>query len=190
MDKQIAENLIRELSGHPGIISPDKNLFLGMLVQAEVPESPNFYETLQDKQQLVEEGERYHYLSLQRILRNENARDHYLPKWKKAYESIASILGVYSSDGLTRDLRANKTLIEMIAECEKPFSLLGKFQTYDHDNLDRTLFVITRPVLVIPGAKDTNPIYNWEHANTVYQEEVGLIFRHLKRIKAQEYFSH
>ncbi len=189
MDRKIAETLVSELGRHEGLVTPDKGLFLDVLISADVPESSRFYEVLPDKQQLVDETGRYHYLSLRRVLRNRNARHYQLSQWKKTYEAIVSAFGAYSSDALSRNLRADKTLVEMMARCEEPFSLLGKFQTYDFDNPDETLFILTRPVLVIPGAKDTKPIYDWEKANTRYEKEVGVFLRHPKRIKPQEYLS-
>ena len=79
-----------------------------------------------------------------------------------------------------------------MARCDEPFSLLGKFQSYDFDNPDNTSFIVTRPVLVIPGVKDMKPIHDWEEANTTYEKEIRLmgILPTQKRIKPQEYFSH
>ncbi len=189
MDRKIAETLVSELGIHGSLVTPDSELFLNELVSVDVPESSRFYEVLPGKQQLVEENGRYHSLSLRRVLRNRNAKDYQLSQWKKAYEAIASVFGAYSSDALSRNLRADGTLVEMMAGCDEPFSLLGKFQSYDFDNPDATLFIVTRPVLVIPGAKDMKPIHDWEKANTTYEKEVGLLFRYPKRIKPQEYLS-
>jgi hypothetical protein len=192
MDKDVAEKLLNELGRHGGIVIPDYQLFLDVLISTDIPECSRFYECLTDKQQLVQETGRYHYLSLRRVIRNVNAKDYQLSQWKKMYEAVASAFGVYSSDSLSRNLRANSTLVEIMARCEEPFSLLGKFQSYNFDNPDETLFVVTRPVLVIPGLKDLEPIYDWEEKNTTYEKEVGLMgfLPILKRIKPQEYFSY
>ena len=128
MDKNIAEGLVNELGRHSGIVTPERELFLDVLVSTDVPESSRFYEVVPDNQQLVQETGRYHYLSLRRVLRNGNARDYQLSQWKKAYEAVASVFGAYSSDVLSRNLRANRDLVEMMAECRETFSLLGKFQ--------------------------------------------------------------
>lgn len=190
MDEGVAETLVGELVRHSGIITLDKNLFLDLLVSTDVQESSRFYEALPDQQQPVQETNRCHYLSLRRILRNGNARNYQISRWKKAYEAFASVLGVYSSDALSRSLRANKDLIEMIAGCDCPFSLLGKLQTYDFDNSDQTLFIITRPILIIPNASNIKPIINWEKANTTYEKEASLFFfKRQRRIRSQEYFS-
>lgn len=181
MDKKIADRLISELGRHSGIVTPDKDLFLKILVYADVPESSRFYEVLPKEQQIVTEFDRCHYLALRRILRNRNA-EQYLPKnrstkdyllalLKKTGAACESVFGAYSSNAMCRNLRANDTLVEMMASCEEPFSLLGKLTTYDFSNPDRTL-IITQPVLVIPGAKDLNAIYDWERANTVYEKEI------------------
>ncbi len=192
MDRKIAETLVDELGRHGSLVTLDSELFLNELVSADVPESSKFYEVLPGKRQLVEETGRNHYLSLRRVLRNRNARDYQLSQWKKAYETIASAFGVYSSDALSRNLRVDGNLVEIMSRSEQPFSLLGKFQSYDFDNPNDILFVITRPVLVIPGAKDMKPIHDWEEANTTYEKEVRFmgLFPTQKRIKPQEYFSH
>lgn len=190
MDRKIAERLINELSKHSEIVSPDRKLFLDILISTDIPESSRFYEQLPDKRQLVEETDRYHYLSLRRVLRNRNARDYRLSQRKKNYEAVASALGLYSSDVLSRNLRVNKDLVEIMAECQEPFSLLGKFKTYDHGNPDETLFVVTRPILVIPNVENREPIYAWEKANTIYEKEIRtFIIPIAKKIKPQEYLS-
>lgn len=189
MDNVIAEKLLDALKRRPEIVTPDSKLFLEMLVSTNVPESSRFYEVLPDREQVVQETNRYHRLSLRRVLRNKNARAYQLGAWKRVVQEAISILGIYSSDALTRNLRANKELVGIMGECEAPFSLLGKFQTYDFDNPDETLFIITRPVLIIPGAKDTVKIHDWESVNTTYEKEVGLLLRHAKRIRPQEYLS-
>ena len=74
--------------------------------------------------------------------------------------------------------------------CEDPFSLLAQFQTYDYDNPEETLFILTRPILVIPDAADAKSIYEWEEAHTLPLKEVGAVFRHQKRITMQDYLSH
>jgi len=189
MDKEIAEILIDELGRHSEMIVPDRELFLEILLKTNVPESSKFYEILHDKQQLLEETNRYHYFSLRRILRNRNARDYQLSKWKQTYEAVASALGIYSSDVLSRKLRSDKDLVGIMEESKHPFSLLAKLQTYDFDNPDETLFIITRPVLIIPDARDTKKILDWEKTNTTYEKEVGILFRHPKRIKVVEYYA-
>jgi len=176
MDRKVAETLVSELGRQVRIVTPNKELFLDVLVSADVPESSRFYEFLPDKRQSVQETGRYHSLSLRRVLRNRNARDYQLSRWK-------------ISDTLVRNLGSDGKLVEMMSRCEEPFSLLGKFQSYNFDNPDEKLFVVTRPVLVIPGAKNMKPIHDWEEANLIYEKEVGFFSKYLKRIKPQEYFS-
>ena len=189
MDKKIAENLINELERHSGIIRPNRDLFFNVLSSADVPESSRFYEVLPSNKQLLEESSRYHYLSLRRVLRNKNAKDYQLSKLKSVYEIITSELRMFSSDALSRKVRTNKDLINMMGECEHPFSLLGKFQTWDYDNSEGKLYSITKPILVIPEVEDMKLIYDWENENTTYKKEIGGFFlRYQKRIKPQEYF--
>ena len=189
MNKQIATDLVDEFCKHPDIITPDQELFLEILVSVDIPNSSKFSEEIPNKQQTVSEDTCYHYVLLRKVLRNENVRDYQLSLWKKAIESAASALGVYSSDILSRGLRANKELVEIMAECGQPFSLLGKMQTYDYGNPEQNLYIITRPILVIPGVKDMKPVLQWEADNTKYEKEVGLVFRHPKKITPRKYFA-
>ena len=46
MDEKIAEELVNELGRHGGLVIPDDNLFLNVLVSTDVPDSSRFYEVL------------------------------------------------------------------------------------------------------------------------------------------------
>lgn len=191
MDPAVAERLFEELSTHSGITPPNRKLFLRLLASTSVPESPDFHQTLPNERQLTQESSSYHYLSLRRILKNRNARDYQSPQWRRHLDRVASIspFRVYSSDALVRDLGANRKLMEMMAECPEPFSLLGKLKTYDWDNTAEDLFIVTRPVLVIPGVEDREPIYEWEQARTTYEKEVRMMVPIQMRVKPEAYFS-
>lgn len=188
MDIKVAEKLISEMRKHSHLVSLDKGLFLDLLVSTHIQDSSKFYEALPDNQQEIQETDHFHIFSLRRVLRNRNARGYRLSQWKKMYEAILSSFGIYSSDALTRNLRANANLIEMMASCEEPFSLLGKLQTFDYNNPNE-VFVVTRPVLIIPGAENIEQIRDWEKANTIYEREKRFLgFPIQKRICPEEYF--
>lgn len=189
MEREVAEVLIDGLENHPEIIPPDRSLFMNTLTSTKVPASSRFYVELPDTQQIVQDAERHHYLSLRRVLRNRNAEKRQQSLLKQTYEVLAALVGVYSSDILARRLREDKGLVDMMARSRHPFSLLGKFQTYDLVS-PAVLFIVTRPVLVIPDAEDVSKILAWERANTTYEKESGFLFRHTKRVQAQEYFAH
>ncbi len=192
MDGKIANKLVSELRRHGGLIIPDEKLFLELLTSTDVPESSRFYEKLPDREQLSEGTGYYHYLSLRKVLRNRNAGRYKLPQWKKAYETMMSTFGVYSSDILSRNLRANDKLMKIMMECGEPFSLLGKFKTYEFNNPREELFIINRPVLVIPGVRDMTQIDNWEKRNTTYKKETRVIglFPIERKISQQKYLSY
>ena len=187
MDHRLAENLLDELAKHPEIVRVDRDLFLGVLKVAEIPESSRFHEDLPDKQQLAEGLDRYAYFSLRRVLRNRNAENYRLSAWKNTFEAVMSAFGAYSSDVLTRKIRADGEIVDMMARNEHPFSLLAKCKTYDFGNSEGRLFVVTRPVLVIPGVKDIDRILAWEEDNTAYEEEVRNFFPTNRRIRREDY---
>ncbi len=188
MEKELVKILVDGVARHSGIIAPDRELFTRSLTSIDIPESSQFSVTIPDTAHVVDDDGRRHVLSLRRILRNKNASHYYLSPWKKQLEAVASACGFWSSDILTRQLRADKDLVQMMEECKCPYSLLAKFVTYDYSNPDETLFTITKPILVILGAKDTRKISAWEDKNTRYEKEFALLFT--KQIQSEEYFSH
>ncbi len=188
MEKRLAEYLIEEFSKHPGLADLDKNLFVETLASTEVPESKGFSQKLKDTEYLMHEGSScYSYVSLREILRNENAIRCQLQRFGEIWGAVASAFGFYESDELTRNLRTNREILEDMVGSKSEFSLLGKIKTYDFGNPDETLFVITRPILVIPQAKYMKAIKTWEENNITYEREVGIFFRHLKRVSKKEY---
>lgn len=136
------------------------------------------------KKQSVEEGDTHYYLSLRNVLRNRKAKDYMLSQWKKAEEAVASALGIYQSDPLIRDLRANKYLVEMMDKCDKPFSLLGKFEAFG----DYNYYTLNKPILIIPDAVDTHLINDWENANALLRKTINTFLIPItKKVSFQEY---
>ncbi len=187
MDEVLAKRLADELERHPRITPPDTKMFFEVLANASIPDTSRFYEELPENRQVTEELDLFHQFSLRRVLRNDNASLIRVSGLKKVYETVARAFGIYSSDIMSRKLRENADLVEMMKSADHPFSLLGKFETYDHERPDER-YVVTRPVLVIPGA-DMDKLLEWESANTTYEREVGVIVKHFKKITPQQYFS-
>ncbi len=176
MDRGEAEVLVEGLRKRPEFDSLDSGLFTDALESTEVPPSSRFYEETPDVQHTMRDSDRVQFLSVRRVLRNENARNYQLSLLKRGFEAAASALRVYSSDALTRRLRADNDLVKIMAECWHPFSLLGKLQTYDYSNPDSAV-ITTKPILIIPDAGDIETILRWEDANTTYEKEVkGSLF--------------
>jgi len=181
MERKLAENLVLELARRRDIVVPNRRFFTDILADTEVSESSRFYEALPNNQRTIQESGRYHCLSLRRVLRNRNAKSHQLSQVERGYEALVSGLGIYSSDVLSRSLRADEDLVEMMSECEEQFSLLGKFQTYDYENPDKVT-VLTKPVLIIPGFVGVEEIHKWERDNTRYGRDVEFLLKHLRGI--------
>lgn len=188
MEIPAAQKLVDAFGEQFRSTTPDKKLFLDTLVQADIVESTKFSEELPDNQQTITEADQYHYLSLRRVLRNSNARSYQLSGAKKTWASMLGAFGIYSSDVLTRRLRSDSEIVELMHASTSPFSLLGKFETYDHSNPD-VLFRKTQPFIIIPGAKNWVPLARWEDENIVYEKESGLILRTFKQIDKREYLA-
>lgn len=195
MDEEIARNLVLEIDNQKRQKDVDGGFFLNLLIETDVPESLSFHEDLPHDPQTITKFNRYHHFSLRRVLRNRDIRHHTLSsRWGKAYEAIASRFGGYPSDALNRSLRSNEEIVEMMAKSSGPFSLLGKLKTYDFRTREREgkepdnpTYIITRPVLIIPGVKDSNPVYAWENANKTYEKKGFLGIQ--KRITPQQYWN-
>ena len=189
MDEEIAKLLFKGLEAHADLFEFDGKQFLNELVLLKIHESLKFSKVLSGKKQSLFGIEGYYEFSLRKVLRNKNAKDYQLSEWEKVYESIVNSLGAYSSGVLSKNLRSNETLVDLMAQCKEPYSLLGKLQFSDMDYFEDILFRITSPVLIIPGVKDDIFIYNWEKANTIYEKKIGS-FGIFKKVKAEEYFSY
>ena len=173
MEEAVADMLLDTMGRHSGMMPLDRETFRRVLVATDMPESSRFHEELPENKQTFDEvanERRYHRFSLRRALRNENARGYRLSAAKKFLEFALSVAGSYSTDSLTRNLRADPDIVNLMAGCRYPFSLLGKLETYDFGNKDERLFRITRPVLFIPDSDGEAPIYSWEDKNTRYEK--------------------
>ena len=120
--------------------------------------------------QLIEDERRYHYISLRRILTNSLAE-----RKGRRFSMIPSFVS-YSSSNLVASLMEVGDLVRAMKEADLPFSLLAKLKTYDYDNPEENMFVITRPLLVIPSVNQPDitserGIDFWEQNNTRYQME-------------------
>lgn len=189
MDVRKAERLINSLCVHANW-PVDENSVLESLKKVPDKETSRFHDRIHSPAQLIQEGvQRYHHFSLKRILRNELVKKYHLSPFKKKAEAIGSFLGVYSSTALSRDIRANSGLIELMDECDCSFSLLGKLRTYAFDNPYEQLFIQETPVLVIPGSENNPVVRNWERENTVYKKEVAVFpFVNYSRRISEEQF--
>ena len=202
MERKNAERLIKGLEKHAAAYFGDIPIiqkeiihaaFLETLLNANADNSSGFYTTIPRNQQFIagqELGnmpEIYHSISLNMILRNTIAGENSLSKLQKFHYDLISILGYEYGSPLIRNLLAERSLTDIMVASPNPFSLLAEFKTYDHDNEDDDLYIISIPVLVIPDAQFEGALKEWTNKNTLYEKEVGLFFRHAKRIAKKDY---
>ena len=201
IEDEMVEALMDAFCAHPLIIPVDKELFVNLLKSIEIPisleNSKRFYiefpEYSQYSQSFMEGYGRYYSLSIRRILFNNNADNYKLSSIKKVWEYLIKQVRGYSSNVFARDIRLKEKIVKLMFQkaYNNPFSLLAKFETFDFENQDLTLFHSIKPILVIPGVdyggENGRAILSWEHDNMVYEKEVGLFFRHFKRISQKEY---
>jgi hypothetical protein len=178
------------------VANPDK--IFSQLGMVSVNESnPNVltfdYEENEESPILFEEDDqRYHYLTLRRLIPTETPE--FIGQFKekslseKVKYSLNKELGIFSSDDLVRDIFANKDIAHQVQKIKVPYMLLAKFETYETFRADEneTLFRVTRPILVAPDIP-RGILEEWEKQNTRYQKERFLFGR--KLIKREEYFA-
>lgn len=164
------------------------------LARIDVPESSRFGMDLSNSPTVTLEnhGENnYHSLKLSKLLRNVNAKNQYLSAWKSLVEATTSKLGITSSDVLSRKIRREKQFVDAMSANIDPYSLLAILESYDYNNPENQLFVMTRPILVIPYCKDhvSGQIMQWQKRNTTYSKEVSTFFPFIynKKITEEEF---
>lgn len=182
MKRQLAEQLLEAFARHPEIVPPDRLYFLGILGAAK-----RGYESLPKNMQTHQETGKYHELSLRRIVNNHATEKP--TAGQKIWDELTTTFGAYSSDRLCRDIAGNGDLRQLLRNSAVPVSLLAKMKTYDYNNPDEKLFIVTRPVLVVSGVEDMNPILEWERSHTRYEQETRLWVPLQRRITAEQYFS-
>ncbi len=184
MEESLVQRLFEAFSRHPQIPRPREDIFIPALRNVNVDQHYNphplaVFTIVPDTQsgkedgQLVEEDERYHYLSLRRVIATRQFRHGNLPRTKPSAILLSRFS--YSSDVLLTDLAFCVGLQKMVNRSDMPFALFGKLKTYDYGNNKDEMFHISRPVLVIPGQETNENITAWEDSKTLYQREFGLL---------------
>ena len=186
MRSSTAEDLVRELQKQADAYSFDTSNFMNDLITGNLSNG-------RELDQEEDSPSLFKYISLRRILNNEEIKPLKQSMWGKSLANISKRFGSYSSDQLVNDLRSTPKLRTIIRLSNGEYSLLGKVETnivrYDLDGNPR-LFIVKKPLLIIPGVnvEERDLINEWENQNTTYEKEKGL-FRTLKRISAQEYLA-
>ncbi|MBW2992894.1 hypothetical protein KY345_06785 [Candidatus Woesearchaeota archaeon] len=188
MERDVAQVLADELCKRWECLyrGEERGELANLLSSVEVPESSRFYVEVQDNSKTISETGRYFNFYVRRILRNRNAKGYEMSTLKGIYNNMISFLAHHPSAPLTRSIRLNQDLVDMMDKCEYPYSLLCRFEASDHDNPEERLFRETRPVLVIPGVEDIAKINAWENTHKKYEEAKG-IFGIFRPIKHEEY---
>jgi len=168
MDKHIAEQLVDELSQRKDIISVDRELFLQVLLPIDINTSTQFNKQLLQVQQLNQELGQMYFLSLHQVYVNKNATRYVPSHFRKIVENVESVLN-HSDEFLTKRIRQDEGLVQLMKSSEYPYSLLGRFRTMDTETADNRLETITKPILIIPGVNDER-IKQWEDTHSRYEK--------------------
>lgn len=189
MERETVLELIEGFENRPFLLGFKKQRFIRILESVVIDfNSSRFFNRIEDEYEgIINEWKKYHCLSLRGVLINKNASRE-VSLLKQIFGDLARTIG-WSSKALSREVRLNKQLADALVQI-KGVSLLAKLRTFDYDNCHETLFVVTRPVLIVPKEipeEVAEVIRNWEEKNITYEEEVGFLFRHLKKIACQRY---
>ena len=147
-------------------------------------------------------GDSQHWMfSVRRVLQNRSVLDARRPlsyerkQRREVLESTERRMGAYSSSLLVESLLANEDIVDILAASPHAFSLLGKLTLYDYDNPEETLFVVTKPLLIVPERPDAPAIVSWEKGKSTYEQEVGIsviswlfpLLKQRKQVSGQKY---
>ncbi|MBS3096111.1 hypothetical protein J4480_01580 [Candidatus Woesearchaeota archaeon] len=172
MERNIAELLVKELEHHPPLtpnnLSAHRRYLIDLLASTDAKPSTRFYEEIKPNgiQIRGNDENQVHVLSIGRILINPQAKDYELSSIKSLYEAMVSVFGIYDSDSLTRRLRMDKGIVEIMNSSPHEFSLLGKLESYE----DFSRKVMSMPILMIPGVQNLPQIKSWEYQNSIPKE--------------------
>jgi hypothetical protein len=87
---------------------------------------------------------------------------------------------------MTDLLRDSPQVLELLANADSEYSLLLRHQMYDVTK-DEGLYVITKPLLIVPGHEDNSAVRTFEEQNTKHEFE--RLFSRRKRVSRNDYFS-
>ncbi len=192
MKKEIADKIIDEIKSREEFSRFNIDEILQVLINMNVSDSSRFYEEMPCNEFSTDEPEkkRCSTLSFRRIIRNENVDKHKINLPKKLANFIISTFSIYSSDSLCRKLRLDRDLSDLIKNSNSPYSILGKYEVFNYNNESMRVYIKTKPVLIIPGAKSKEKIMSWEEKNSIYEKELPSLFlRCPVRISKKEYLS-
>jgi hypothetical protein len=153
----------------------------------------------------AEKGRFDYELSLRRLVDPKNLE--YSPESFLDWFEVATVrngLRIFHSNGLMKKLRSNKELVSLIQSVDEPSALFRvEFQddinfvnSYGFDNSRKPYYVVTLPVLAIPGKTDDALVANFARENAFYEKgwrtaqeptAKNLASRFKVRISAQEY---
>jgi hypothetical protein len=85
-------------------------------------------------------------------------------------------------------LRKNDEVMEMLYTANTPFSLLGLQQLYTIDPTNKGLYMRRSPLLVVPGATQSEPHHDWMDAHARYYRALGFGPVEYKKRTSQERF--
>jgi hypothetical protein len=166
---------LKALVSHPGvpnITKPEQRLFTDLLVATEVHQSTKFYADIQGSQEVaIRLGvtpTQYSDLSLRRVLRLYNIEPEYKMNFiKRAWGDFLSTQEAFSSNALTRSLRADIEASKELLASPWPFAVLAKLKSYSTEHSQSPRAISSKPLIVIPGIEQMGAVLRWEDRNTV-----------------------
>ena len=183
MDTGPVMHLIEALREHPYLGQDlDRKYFFDLLNSIKIKPSRRFYKKIENNVYPLgtSDSNRNSVFSIDLILRNQVAEEY--KKWgykanilkRRRVRRVAS-RGIYDHVVLSRKLRADQKILEMMANATihgALYSVLGRVETFD----ESTTKFERRPLIVIPMADrnvprpeaDISRLVEWETANTQY----------------------
>ena len=176
MGEKYVASLIDALANHPGMPTFNHSVFAEVLSMTPVHQSTRFYADVPSNpgitQRVEVTSEQYTELSLRRVLRLFNLQPGYkLGLAKKLWGDCLSARGIFSSNALTRSLRADPDASKELFGSHHDYAVLAKLRTYSLTGQIETgeiTPVSSKPIIIIPGIENMGAVLRWEDRNTVY----------------------
>lgn len=171
MKKSEAETLVDYLAKHPEVsrFTIDKKIFFDDIINLDLESTKKFYSIIESNSQVFDESGITYVLSLDLLLKNENAKNYSKNKFKAWLENFVNKYSIYNPIVLSRKIREESFLVDKMLSSSSPYSLLARMEMYYPEELH------TRPLLIVPG-EDPFFTYDWESNNTIRIKEVKGIF--------------
>jgi hypothetical protein len=167
MEQKYAKELWIGIAQHPFfsfLEFPYSKEITDLLLTTDIQTGSFYHETASNEFSIeLPDFERNYLLSPLGIFENNLAGD-FLEKgyMDKIYSIVRYGLNSTSPRYFPENVKRERDLLALMAESSKPYTLLAKVEILDYNECDSR----ESPIIIVPDAKDTAPVREWEKNHT------------------------